>query len=166
MSEVKSRPQRKPCITCGQRKSDDAFYWYPYITQQGKESVRRESRCIDCAQQRRRDRYAQNSIRDLSTSRDWKARNKDQQAAYRETNKSSYNAYEAKRRAAQLQRTPLWADFDAIQTFYDKASEAGLTVDHVVPLQGVRVSGLHVQNNLCLLSKSENSGKRNSFVVA
>lgn len=166
MNEVKNRPQRKPCITCNQQKPDDGFYWYTYTTQQGKSSVRRESRCLECARSRRRNRYAVNPAKDIDASRDWKARNKEQQVIYRDTNRGAYNAYEAKRRAAQLQRTPPWADLSAIKVFYDKASEAGLTVDHVVPLQGLRVSGLHVPYNLCLLSKSENSSKKNRFVAA
>lgn len=34
-------------------------------------------------------------------------------------------------------------------------------VDHVVPMQGESVSGLHVASNLQILTKSENSSKRN-----
>ena len=167
MSEVKNRPQHKPCITCNQQKPDDGFYWYAYTTQQGKPSVRRESRCLECARQRRRDRYAAYPVKDIASSRDWKARNEEQQTAYRSTSeyKAAHSAYEAKRRAALLQRTVAWADLDAIQQIYYQATAAGLTVDHIVPLQGARVSGLHVPNNLRLLSKSENSSKKNRFAV-
>lgn len=37
--------------------------------------------------------------------------------------------------------------------------------DHDIPLQGKRVSGLHVANNLQILTGSENSRKRNHFEV-
>lgn len=63
--------------------------------------------------------------------------------------------------ANKLQRIPLWADLEAIQQVYAEAQKHGLHVDHVYPLQGRLVSGLHVANNLQLLTKSENSSKGN-----
>lgn len=76
-----------------------------------------------------------------------------------------------KRRAAKLQRTPAWADLDAIRAVYLEAQrrtrETGIQhhVDHEIPLQGRLVSGLHVHNNLQILTGSENSKKRNRFEV-
>ena len=65
---------------------------------------------------------------------------------------------------AQLKRTPPWANLKAIAAIYAEASSKGLTVDHIVPLQSNLVSGLHVENNLQLLTKSENSAKSNKWV--
>lgn len=76
-----------------------------------------------------------------------------------------------KRRAAKLQRTPPWADLDSMRAIYAEANrltqETGIPhhVDHVIPLQGKLVSGLHVHNNLQILTGSENSKKRNHFEV-
>ena len=64
----------------------------------------------------------------------------------------------AKRRAALLERTPPWSDLEAIAEIY-RACPTGMAVDHMVPLQGRTVSGLHVSYNLQDLTKSENSGK-------
>ena len=74
------------------------------------------------------------------------------------------NAMGAKRRAAKLQRTPAWADLEAIKQFYINCPK-GYAVDHIVPLQGVNVSGLHVLNNLQYLTKSENCSKGNKYDV-
>lgn len=76
-----------------------------------------------------------------------------------------------KRRAGKIQRTPPWADLDAMRAIYDEAArltrETGKPyhVDHVVPLQGKKVSGLHVPANLQILPASENIRKRNHFEV-
>tara|TARA_B110000211_G_scaffold32111_1_gene32514 strand:- start:734 stop:1270 length:537 start_codon:yes stop_codon:yes gene_type:complete len=69
-----------------------------------------------------------------------------------------------KRRASKLQRTPAWADLEAIKQFYINCPK-GYHVDHIVPLQGVNISGLHVLNNLQYLTKSENCKKSNKYDV-
>jgi hypothetical protein len=74
------------------------------------------------------------------------------------------NATENKRRASKLQRTPAWADLEAIKQFYLNCPK-GYEVDHIVPLQGVNVSGFHVLNNLQYLTKSENCSKGNKYAV-
>jgi hypothetical protein len=77
----------------------------------------------------------------------------------------------AKRRAMKMQRTPAWADEAAIREVYERAQaisrETGIQhhVDHEIPLQGRLVSGLHVHNNLQILTGSENSKKRNHFEI-
>lgn len=68
----------------------------------------------------------------------------------------------AKYRAAKLQRTPEWADDQAIKEFY-KNCPKGYQVDHIVPLQGELVSGLHTLSNLQYLSAEDNHKKGNKF---
>ena len=69
-----------------------------------------------------------------------------------------------KRRAAKLERTPPWVDHDAIKKIYENCPP-GYHVDHIVPLQGTRVSGLHVPKNLQYLPATENLRKSNKFEV-
>lgn len=68
-----------------------------------------------------------------------------------------------KREAAKKQRTPLWADINAIKEFYLNVPE-GYEVDHIVPIQGTLASGLHVVHNLQYLTRIDNIKKRHFFV--
>lgn len=71
-------------------------------------------------------------------------------------------------RAARMKRVPIWLtedDLKKIRAIYDEARSRGMHVDHIIPLQGKIVSGLHVPNNLQLLTPSENSSKRNAYEV-
>lgn len=71
----------------------------------------------------------------------------------------------------KLQRTPEWADQDAIRAIYQDAArrsfETGVMhhVDHIIPLQGVLVSGLHVEYNLRVITATENMSKHNRYEV-
>ena len=80
---------------------------------------------------------------------------------WNKANQHVKTALQVKYIADRLQRTPKWADLDAIKAWYEAASIFGFTVDHVYPLRGKLVSGLHVHNNLQLLTRSENSAKGN-----
>lgn len=68
-----------------------------------------------------------------------------------------------RRRIRMANATPAWADQQAIDAIYQQAAEQGLTVDHEVPLQGRLVCGLHVQQNLRLLGRRDNSRKGRGF---
>ena len=83
---------------------------------------------------------------------------------WRTSNRSEVNAHSAKRRAAKLQRTPLWADKEQIGMWYSVAevlSRGGVSfhVDHVLPLQGKVVCGFHSHDNLQVLPWFENLRK-------
>ena len=91
---------------------------------------------------------------------------------YRKNNRNRLNALSAKRHASKLKRTPKWltkAHFKEIQEFYILAKELQwlsnepLEVDHIIPLQGKNVSGLHVPWNLQILNESDNLKKHSDF---
>lgn len=79
--------------------------------------------------------------------------------------------HSAKRRALLLSRTATWIDMEKVKRIYqdaaDMAAETGVDyhVDHIIPLRGRLVSGLHVHNNLRAIPAAENLKKRNSFEV-
>lgn len=68
-----------------------------------------------------------------------------------------------KRRGVKLQRTPTWLtkeQLEAIKQIY-KNCPSWAVVDHIIPLQGRNVSGLHVPWNLQYLTPEENKTKSN-----
>jgi len=84
---------------------------------------------------------------------------------------TSSSAWSARYRATKLNATPAWADLEKIQQIYTlckQISEAtGVLhhVDHIVPLQGKQVCGLHVESNLRIISATENISKSNNFLI-
>ena len=78
-------------------------------------------------------------------------------------NPHTQRAVTAKYRASQLKATPKFANLKKIKEIY-KNCPKGYHVDHIVPLQGKEVCGLHVEYNLQYLTKSENLSKSNIFV--
>lgn len=87
-------------------------------------------------------------------------------------NKEKFLMNTSRRRAAQLQRTPAWLSDDqitSIENLYFQAKmleiETGIKhhVDHIIPLQGKTVSGLHVPENLRVISAKENLSKNNRY---
>ena len=86
-------------------------------------------------------------------------------------NPEKHNARCAARRAAKLQRTPAWADLEAIARIYAQARLMTIVtgwphhVDHIIPLRGRSVCGLHVESNLQILPDDKNFEKSNKFEV-
>ena len=60
------------------------------------------------------------------------------------------------------QQKPLWADMSKIRDIYLNCPQR-YHVDHIIPLKGKTVSGLHVESNLQYLEASENMRKHNKF---
>lgn len=101
------------------------------------------------------------SLTPSESTKRWRLKNPDKHAACR-----------AKRRAWQLQATPKWLtpdDYVAISAHYRESRRLSATtgikhnVDHIVPLKGKNVCGLHVPWNLKPIPFIDNLRKSNRY---
>jgi hypothetical protein len=104
----------------------------------------------------------------------WQQQNKDKKLhnhkKWRQSNPNKVSSYTALRRAVKLQATPKWLKeehYKQIESFYWLAklqcelTDSKYEVDHIVPLKGKTVCGLHVPWNLQILTERENRFKSN-----
>lgn len=77
-------------------------------------------------------------------------------------NPSRVRTLNAGRRALKIKARLDWVDRDALRAIYDACPE-GCHVDHIIPLKGKLVCGLHVPWNLQYLPASDNISKGNRF---
>jgi 5-methylcytosine-specific restriction endonuclease McrA len=119
----------------------------------------KKSKCISCAREWNAKYYRDNKLRiDIRN------------AKYDSKNQYKKNARTAKYRAKKNRATPKWLTEEMLQeikNIYQDASdlqwlnEEPLHVDHIVPIRGNNVSGLHVPWNLQILTSSKNISKGN-----
>ncbi len=81
---------------------------------------------------------------------------------YRRNHPLRKRAEGAYRRAYKINATPQWADLKGIREFYENCPD-GFHVDHIIPLKGKLVNGLHVLNNLQYLTAKDNLSKSNHY---
>lgn len=109
----------------------------------------------------------------------WRGAHPEYQKEYAASHKEQYNGYSKKhyeankeylipyinahRKKRIKQNTPGWADKGAIRQFY-VACPQGHHVDHILPLRGKLVSGLHTLGNLQYLPAKENLKKSNKLL--
>jgi hypothetical protein len=110
--------------------------------------------------------------RSVAWSRANRERFREMHLAWRKGNPEKLSHWAALHRAARLIRRPPWLTAEQlfeIRGFYAEARRLTTTtgirheVDHIVPLLGETVSGLHVPWNLQVLTDVENRAKSNKF---
>ena len=168
----------KTCSKCKEIKDLAEFY---------KDKSRKDGLsylCIPCAANpdkklaSSRASYRANPAKHRAASNKWRNAHREKARAggraYCIANRDKICAKSMKRHAAKLQRTPPWLTkehFKEILAYYSLAkelqwlSEEKLEVDHIVPLLGENVCGLHVPWNLQILPKSVNVRKSNKLIL-
>lgn len=129
--------------------------------------------CTPCKSKKEIKWFKNNPDKKAKSDKKWAQNNKEKcnkiKRKWAKNNPDKLNARTAKRRAKKLDATPPWSDLNKIVVLYEKAkwleSITGLKyhVDHIIPLQGKDVCGLHVWHNLQILEKSENIKKGNKY---
>lgn len=93
---------------------------------------------------------------------------------WKQNNRAKATAYQVKRKASKINATPVWlSEFDNLkitclyQVAQMRSQESGQEwhVDHIVPLKGKTVCGLHVPWNLRVITAVENMAKNNRLEV-
>ncbi len=120
-----------------------------------------------------RSRATINSEKNRAARKAWEARNPaaalESFRRYRERNRAEIRARLAASKEGREKRRVLWANQDAILDIYRQAELITRTtkrlhvVDHIIPLQGREVSGLHVETNLRVIEHDENARKHNAW---
>jgi hypothetical protein len=81
---------------------------------------------------------------------------------YAKVHTGRVNAKNKAREVNKIKRLPKWANLNKIKEIYENCPK-GSVVDHIVPLQGKNVSGLHIETNLQYLTPEVNLRKGNKF---
>lgn len=130
------------------------------------------SDCKDCHREKYRylqERYREKYAKELNQyGKKWREENKDKIKNYRREKRHLYNSHQQRRELLKVKATPNWLtkeDFEIITNIYLEAKYFGYHVDHIVPIRGKKVCGLHVPDNLQILSPFENISKKNRYEV-
>lgn len=153
----------KVCKSCLVSSSVDNFH----ISSGNKDGL--QNFCKACRSSLRKEHYALNRQKVLDQTKAYrdlkenKSKRKDYKKKYDKANRSLCNKHAADRRSRVLGQSVGGIYEKEIKEIYKKAAVLGLHVDHIVPLAGKQISGLHVPWNLQLLSPEDNFRKSNKW---
>lgn len=159
----------KKCKQCGVEKALDAFYKHP----SGKCGVK--SKCKLCYISNQKKYYYDNATERIAYQLEWEKNNRDKKlqnrALYNKRHPEKHLASNAARRARERNDKLTEEQKRVIQGLYRLAKLYRFItgehwhVDHIIPLRGERVSGLHIPANLQVVPASYNLSKGNRFQV-
>ena len=131
--------------------------------------------CCECANATANKTKAKDRARYSAQAVEWGKQNPERRAQHQRTQNAKRpgkrNLWTMNYRTAKAARLPKWLndgqlfEMESVYTYCSALRKIGLDyhVDHVVPLRGKSISGLHVPWNLQVLPGSENMSKGNTF---
>ena len=183
----------KTCNKCKCKKSISSFYANKRMKDglntfciecHKADNVARKALCrndelFKQAERAYKTQYRQRTIEQRALyMKEWRSKNAEytyQYAKqYRQDNKAFINFLSQNRKFALMQRTPLWLGTEEMWMIEEAYQLAALRtklfgfawhVDHVIPLRGKNVSGLHTPQNLSVIPGAANMQKTNKFEV-
>ena len=161
----------KTCTKCKETKEYSEFHKNSKVPDGYK------AECAVCSRKRKNEWRKNNAENERQKWKKWCSNNKEHRGAYQKKymakhqkeNQEYWNSKNANDRAEKLNATPAWADKVAIEYVYYAAKvlkdvcKTSWHVDHIIPLKGKTVCGLHVRNNLQLLAPLDNLKKSNKL---
>lgn len=158
----------KTCSKCKQEKELSDFY----KNKSQKDGY--QNCCKACMNTINNNWQKQNKEKAKEFTQEWRKNNsehvKEVSKKWRQSNKGCISSHAAKRRNSKFLRTPKWLSKDQLNEIkkeYELAAWCSKVtgilyhVDHIVPLRGKDVSGLHVPWNLQVIPAVENLSKGN-----
>lgn len=119
------------------------------------------------------DRNEARKRRAVERTKEWQKANPEKARQHAKTTRQRHPDREVakvqRRNATKLRAVPKWANHDAIARHYENARHLSEVtghvhhVDHIVPLRGENVCGLHVENNLRVIPHFLNTKKGNKL---
>jgi 5-methylcytosine-specific restriction endonuclease McrA len=169
----------KCCTRCSQEKPLHEFYACRYTTNQGKQSIRYESRCRKCVSKRGKERRAKDPSLSSRYMAEWRSKNGDRELEYRKQYQDSDHGKRVRAKNQRLRKARMRSgsgDDAEIRAIYTEAMEIEriiavcpvfdipeltkkMHVDHIIPLAR---GGKHVASNLQILPGGINVRKHAS----
>lgn len=163
----------KQCRQCGITKGLSDFH----KDKSRKDGLRNV--CKGCVNTYMQAHYVVNRDKKIARALQWvevnRARHNKKCNEWAKNNRDKVNSRTARRYAAKTKATPRWLTAEDLWLITEAYTLAKLRtelfgckweVDHIVPLRGVGVSGLHVPWNLQVIPAKANRRKSNSWGVA
>lgn len=179
----------KVCTGCGEYKLEEC---YDKIFEKSRGYTKVPAKCKDCRRAKVKTYYHENKDRRMAYNKKWREDNyedqREKRSKYHKDNRERILSYQKwwrennpdKVAAARFSRRvnfdnacPSWLTdemIEEIKSFYILAKDCAAVsgeeyeVDHIVPIKGKNICGLHVPWNLQVLPKDINRSKTNYYV--